>query len=193
MKTDAAMKEESLATSQKPAQLSSAQKNYPAPKPTGYNQSEIEKIAGFVGQALGFSSGGELSPLVTKLGGQIQFLDTEAYLFSGNMARIVISGPRDFIIFLHKLGGLFHNRFAIAHELGHYFLHSNMGETKITATHNESSVLPAEWEATVFAAALLMPRSEVKRLEKSLSDYDLSAKFSVSLEAVSNWKKLLDA
>ena len=163
-----------------------------APKPTGYKQSEIEQIASLVAKAVGFLPGNDLTPLVEKLGGQFRYLDTEEYFFKGGTARIVIDSPGKFVISLHKLGGLFNNRFAIAHELGHYFLHSKMGQIPITATHSEKSVSPEEWEATVFAAALLMPRSEVKRLSNQhLSDYDLSATFSVSPEAVSHWKKMI--
>lgn len=164
-----------------------------APKPTGYDADEIGEIAGLVAHRINFSPGDDLTPLVEKLGGECKYLDTEEYYFKGGNARIVVDAPSRFTIYLHKLGGLFSNRFAIAHELGHYFLHSKMGQTPITATHSEKTVSPEEWEATVFAAALLMPKTEVKRLSKrGLTDFDLSAKFSVSPEAVAHWKKMLE-
>jgi len=46
-------------------------------------------------------------------------------------------------------------RFALAHELGHYFLHSNQGEKPLIAIRFDSGRL--EWEANWFAAGLLIP------------------------------------
>ncbi len=62
-------------------------------------------------------------------------------------------------------------RFTIAHELGHYFLHPNK-DAFVDFRDNVQGVLrtPREREANMFAAALLMPR---KRL---LRDFTLLAK-----------------
>ena len=162
-----------------------------APKPTGYNQLQIEELAASIAEKLEFSPGGELAPVVERLGGNFKYLDTEAYFFEGGTARIVVDGPGRFVISLHKLGGLFDNRFAIAHELGHYFLHSEMGRRPITAGHAEGAVSREEWEASVFAAAFLMPRSHVESLGRKYSTYDMSAYFLVSVESLESWKKLI--
>lgn len=55
-------------------------------------------------------------------------------------------------------------RFTIAHELGHYFLHPNKN-TFIDYRDNKTGIerTPKEVQANMFAAALLMPR---KKLEK---------------------------
>ena len=174
-----------------PEHLIAETPTYSTPKATGYTQSQIEELAASIAGKLGFEPGGELKPVVERLGGNFKYLDTEAYFGEGGTARIVIDGPRNFVISLYKLGGLFDNRFAIAHELGHYFLHSEMGKRPITAGHAEGAVSREEWEASVFAAAFLMPRSQVHSLSARYTDYDLSAYFSVSIEAVEGWKKLI--
>ncbi|MCL2874272.1 MAG: ImmA/IrrE family metallo-endopeptidase [Defluviitaleaceae bacterium] len=59
-------------------------------------------------------------------------------------------------------------RFTIAHELGHYFLHMNGHEDKnrsIVSFRGRSNKM--EREANIFAAELLMPAEEVKRIYNS--------------------------
>lgn len=80
-------------------------------------------------------------------------------------------------------------RFTIAHELGHYYLHPQK-ETFIDYRDNKRPTKPIarEQEADMFAAALLMPREDVKRdfrtfaktgfTEESLSG--LAANYQVS-------------
>jgi len=169
------------------------QPRHAAPKATGYDQQEIEQLAAMVAEKLGFSPGDDLDEAVNKLGGKFTYLDTEEYFFRGGTARIVVDGPKDFTISLHRSGGIFNNRFATAHELGHYILHSQLGKIPIKATHSEGSLAPEEWEATVFAAAFLMPAPKFREMAmgRKLSTYDLSAYFMVSLEAVTRWKSML--
>jgi hypothetical protein len=167
--------------------------HHSAPMATGYDRQEIEQLAAMVAEKLGFLPGDDLDGAVSKLGGKFTYLDTEEYFFRGGTARIVVDGPKDFTISLHRSGGIFNNRFATAHELGHYILHSQLGKIPIKATHSEGSVAPEEWEATVFAAAFLMPGPKFREMavERKLSTYDLSAYFMVSLEAVTRWKSML--
>lgn len=82
-------------------------------------------------------------------------------------------------------------RFTIAHELGHFFIHENK-DTFIDYRDNKTGTThsPREREANMFAAALLMPRHLIKtdhkffanqgmfteqEVEKMAEKYDVSA------------------
>lgn len=78
-------------------------------------------------------------------------------------------------------------RFTIAHELGHYFLHSrdqNDFVDKILFRSSDSD--PIEREANVFAAELLMPSAEFQNLIKQGTTMveHLAQRFNVSAMAV---------
>ena len=84
-------------------------------------------------------------------------------------------------------------RFTIAHELGHYFLHPNK-DAFVDFRDNKNGIArtPREREANMFAAALLMPRAVLLRDFKAMarngfSDDDLpvlAKRFSVSEDAM---------
>jgi Zn-dependent peptidase ImmA (M78 family) len=95
-------------------------------------------------------------------------------------------------------------RFTIAHELGHFILHSHNDPKEVYVDHNtfplfrdENSSTGAsivEQQANAFAAALLMPErlitEEVKNLNLDLTDEsaeltELAKKFNVSIMAMS--------
>lgn len=90
-------------------------------------------------------------------------------------------------------------RFTIAHEIGHFLLHSKLKpifidkSPKVMFRNSESSSgeLHQEREANAFAAALLMPRDLINdELEKLESDFDNPTKklakiFNVSEQAMS--------
>jgi Zn-dependent peptidase ImmA (M78 family) len=84
-------------------------------------------------------------------------------------------------------------RFTIAHELGHFFLHSNK-DTFIDYRDNKKDVMrtPREKQANMFAAALLMPRYLLLQDFRSLAKegfsedelYTLAKRYDVSEEAM---------
>lgn len=84
-------------------------------------------------------------------------------------------------------------RFTIAHELGHYFLHPNK-DAFVDYRDNKKDVMrtPREKQANMFAAALLMPRQLIRKDVRALagegvSDDDvavLARKYSVSEDAL---------
>lgn len=88
-------------------------------------------------------------------------------------------------------------RFTIAHELGHYILHSKSKSLFIDKNksvmyrNSESSTgeILKEREANAFAAALLMPipliASEIKKLKGDDIVEELAKKFNVSTQAMS--------
>lgn len=84
-------------------------------------------------------------------------------------------------------------RFTIAHELGHFFLHPNK-DAFVDFRDNKKGIMrtPREREANMFAAALLMPRTILLRdfkliARNGFSEDDLPAlakRFSVSEDAM---------
>lgn len=86
------------------------------------------------------------------------------------------------------------DRFTIAHELGHYFLHFPLVRKKfpgasMVATRwvdeTDTDQRRAEWEANWFAAAFLMP-NDLFKADADLSSNDiqyLSLKYGVSMHA----------
>ena len=98
---------------------------------------------------------------------------------------IVVHGKNKFNIYISNFTGTLRDRFTIAHELGHYILHSNCGEKKIHATRFGSD--RKEWEANWFAAGLLMPTSlftELYSKEGIKEPFHLASIFLVSIPAI---------
>lgn len=96
-------------------------------------------------------------------------------------------------IFLNDEHAPVRQRFTCAHELGHYFgNYTPSGERHKTYTHRRDSLSSCgtsveEMYANKFAANLLMPESEVRRLNSMGYDsMELARRFWVSPEAVSN-------
>jgi Zn-dependent peptidase ImmA (M78 family) len=85
-------------------------------------------------------------------------------------------------------------RFTIAHELGHFFLHPEK-DAFVDYRDNKNGVMrtPREKHANMFAAALLMPRKTMLKDFKALADADgfseedlptLARKYEVSEDAM---------
>lgn len=74
---------------------------------------------------------------------------------------IKVSGKHRFSITLDSSATQERKRFTMAHELGHYFLHSRQGAVSLKAFRLGTSL--AEQEANFFAANLLMPEEEFKK------------------------------
>lgn len=80
-------------------------------------------------------------------------------------------GKSGYAIFLNTFEGKARKRFTVAHEIGHFLLHRNyIGNGISDNTLYRSSALSnsKESEANGFAAELLMPMKEVKRLRNEL-------------------------
>lgn len=109
-------------------------------------------------------------------------------------------GTHSFVISLPVTNSDLRDRFTIAHELGHLFLHmgymsddgkwENINPSEIYNRDNEAS--EREYQANEFAAALLMPQEEFK---KKIDEFELNGRvamtkvadyFGVSLEAAIN-------
>ena len=164
---------------------------YAAPEPCNLSKPTIDEIAGKVAKMVGFRVGDRITEVVTKLGGSISFLRLEEWL-EHEADTIVIEGPRKFTIRLLGADGPLRQNFTIAHELGHYILHSRSGAIAPMIAGRKGSNR-VEWEANWFAATLLMPEIEFRNtaLQPGMSPLTLAGIFNVSLEAAQLRKKVL--
>lgn len=85
-------------------------------------------------------------------------------------------------VYERAINGEGRDRFTIAHEIGHYFMHgqdnvrlARLGELKTVQAYRDP-----EWQANTFAAELLMP---IYLIDKEDSCFEIAEKFGVSLSA----------
>jgi hypothetical protein len=139
--------------------------NYQTPRAVGAARAAIEEYAEGLANEYKLTEFNDdksdpLVDFVALLGGTISYDDPDD-IRRNEDGSIVVDGPCKFSIFLSHYTGVLRDRFTIAHELGHYFLHSSQGETLLKATRKGDG--NHEWEANWFAASLLMPKGQVKR------------------------------
>ena len=97
----------------------------------------------------------------------------------------------EWTIYVNKNHHVNRQRFTIAHELAHYFLHRNDGSAFIDDIFFRSrcsgnEALKKEWQANEFAASILMPRHKIEEFIKAgiKNIEELAAKFQVSTLAM---------
>ncbi len=156
---------------------------FPVPEPSNYSREVIERAAGAVAEAIALKPGGDLHGLVTsRLGGVIELLTMDKWRLAPES--LIVRGLNDFLIRVEAIAPTERARFNIAHELGHYFLHSEQGKKQIAAQRYEDLNDLANSEANWFAAELLMPRKLFLQLAgKGLSFPQLASFFCVSQTA----------
>lgn len=98
-----------------------------------------------------------------------------------------IGGASGYVILVHRAHHPNRQRFTVAHELGHYFLHREQiyGELKDDEFYRALPG-PLETEANKFAADLLMPYELIDSLAKEgiIGLEELSAELQVSRQAL---------
>jgi predicted transcriptional regulator len=96
-----------------------------------------------------------------------------------------VRGRGDFTIFIPQLTSSRRDRFTIAHELGHYFLHYLHAKAQGDKSFSRGGRDRAETEANVFASALLMPAESFKAAHRTYvgDSWRLAAHFDVSPRA----------
>jgi predicted transcriptional regulator len=135
------------------------------PIPTRASKAHVHAFAENVAAQLHFRPGDTLEPIVGRLGGKIAFLSP---VIAGEQPpeSIVVESMRAFTIYISSTTSPQRDRFTIAHELGHLFLHYQMVQKThpgafMVATRwvdpDDADQQRAEWEANWFAAAFLMP------------------------------------
>lgn len=155
-------------------------------EPSNLSRSQIEKLAVMFAEKTGFiPCETNIYDYIEKLGGKIEYTFEN---LDSNGGSIIVNSPKDFIIKLSHATSPKRDIFTIAHELGHFVLHSDFGNKKIRAQRSDDSSLP-EKEANSFAASFLMPRDKVEevynRLHGNISK--LAQEFNVSILAAT-WR-----
>lgn len=112
--------------------------------------------------------------LVPTLGGSLAYGD--------GAEALVVTDKGSFTITLPEMTSARRDRFTIAHELGHYFLHYLYTEETGVAVFGRGERNTAETQANVFAASLLMPTAQftVAHAELGGDVWALSTRFDVS-------------
>lgn len=148
--------------------------------PSNVGKKQVEQYAVQVATLTEFRPGGDLTEMVALLGGRIHYQPIDDWFDEDGS--IFVHGKDDFDILLPQYTSPLRDRFTIAHELGHYFLHSDQGNRPIIAYRRGSTRI--EWEANWFAAGLLMPHLEFRSLCDAGWNVDqLAAHFFVSEQA----------
>lgn len=155
--------------------------------PSHLGRNAIQDFAESISQKFSLTvfSGGEdpLQKFIKSIGGRIHYQDSADFMTSES-GSIAVQGRNDFDVYLSAFTGPLRDRFTLAHELGHYFIHSNQGVTPIRASRRGSG--PIETEANWFAAALLMPSEEFASMASAFNNdaNALAGHFQVSVRAV---------
>lgn len=171
---------------------------YKSPIPTMAPKSKIQNFATEIADKLLFKPGGNIRKIIEDIGGEIIYdhLDEKDY----ESGSIIVRAPRNFTIRLSEVTSSERDRFTLAHELGHYFLHypkifksypSCYMRANRFIPENDSTQSRAEWEANWFAASFLMPEEEFKEIFK-ISEDAAQKYFKVSLKAIQTRAKSLN-
>lgn len=140
---------------------------YSAPEACNWSKDDVHHVAEELAQLMCFGPGDPIEPKVEELGGRIEYLGPGENSEDGSL---IVEGPRSFVITLPQATSATRDRFTIAHELGHYILHSSFGEKPIKASRfGKPSMERIEWEANWFAAAFLMPADHFRETWARLS------------------------
>ena len=156
---------------------------FPKAEASNKSKEEIYSLAGALFAEHKLEPGFDIHTFAKdQLGAEIKYEGLDEWEKSQD-ASITVEGPENFKIRISKFTGILRDRFSIAHEIGHYVLHSNYGEKKIEAARFGSNQI--EWEANWFAAGFLMPTEHFKKLYSEEQDaFHLASKFLVSMPAI---------
>ncbi|MCB5184006.1 ImmA/IrrE family metallo-endopeptidase [Methylobacillus gramineus] len=165
--------------------------NFIKPSPLGASKAAVYRFAEEVSKHVKYEIGEDMRAFVSRLGGWISFHD-EVRPDDDFPESIVVQPSGEFQIFLPTVTTSERDRFTIAHELGHFFLHypqikREHPDRPMAATRQvqpgDLNQQRAEWEANWFAAAFLMPEQDFRESYPIMGPIDTAAKFGVSQSA----------
>jgi predicted transcriptional regulator len=163
------------------------------PIATNAAKSLIHRFAEEVAKHVGLNPGDPLQSVVERLGGRISY--HSPFVPQGSAPpSIEVESPHKFVIHIPSTTSPQRDRFTIAHELGHLFLHYPMvqkehpGQPMIATRwvdQSDFSQQRAEWEANWFAAGFLMPEAEFRDAFRAHGDrlVPVATLFDVSEQA----------
>jgi hypothetical protein len=151
-------------------------------KPINMPRSEIEKLGEAVSSLLDFYPGSRIESLVYNLGGRISYLGIRALDHMDKIPGIIVYGPGNFEIKVSEFTHADQDHLTVAHELGHYFLHSQSGKHYLEAPRYGKGL--AEWETNWFAYAFLMPANDfIEEFYKNSDIRHIAFRFMVTEKA----------
>lgn len=166
------------------------QSKYLNPIPTRASKASVSSFAEEIAANMGFEPGDPIEPIVSELGGSISYNNPAG---ESVPETIRVEPNASFKIFLPALTSASRDRFTIAHELGHFFLHfplvqegfpgKGMRATR-WVEENDPELERCEWEANWFAASLVMPAHAFTKAYNSSDVADVATEFGVSQKAV---------
>lgn len=163
---------------------------YENPIPTRASKANVWAFAEEIAHNLGFEPGNPIEPIVAEIGGRISY---DNPIDEDIPETIRVEPSSQFEIFLPALTSATRDRFTIAHELGHLFLHFPLVQEAhpgkgMRATRWVDATDPdlerCEWEANWFAASFVMPAVAFEDAYKNLDITDVASIFGVSQKAV---------
>lgn len=136
---------------------------------------------------------GEIPVPVVRIAAALNIRVVETEFTEAGLAGLIVVDSDERTIYVSRDDPLARQRFTIAHELGHYWMHMRGNDVRgfkdfgpQLAFRSADTLTPLEREANYFAAELLMPRSEVRRLARRGYHIDYFQQyFEVSREAAS--------
>ncbi|TRA90914.1 ImmA/IrrE family metallo-endopeptidase [Rhizobium rhizogenes] len=162
------------------------------PRPLGASKVAVSNFAEEVARKVNYAIGENMRAFVARLGGRISFHD-DVRPDDEFPESIVVQPDGKFQIFLPTVTTEERDRFTIAHELGHLFLHfpqvkrDNPGHAMAATRRidpDDATQKRAEWEANWFAAAFVMPQQAFRDAYNENSSLAfLANKFGVSQKA----------
>lgn len=150
-------------------------------EPSRLSNSAIREYAERVGEHYGIydrAGTGDVQDLVRQLGGSVDYGDTKESLH--------VNAVGDFTIYLPRATSSRRDRFTIAHEIGHYFLHYLHAKLTDVASFGRGERNLVETQANVFASSLLMPEESFREAWRRTNGdiYSIARQFEVSPAAV---------
>ncbi|MFO1014523.1 MAG: ImmA/IrrE family metallo-endopeptidase [Caulobacteraceae bacterium] len=134
---------------------------YQQAEASGLSKPQVTLLAEGIAKRLDFGPGDDIHHLVKRLGGKVEVEDTltEDPSRSGSL---FVESPTSFRIVVPTHTSQLRDRFTIAHELGHFFLHEMWRRQNGSRIDGPMMALRRgseriEWEANWFAAGFLMP------------------------------------
>lgn len=161
---------------------------YSPPAESGLSKGAVDSLAASVAAQVGYEPGGELDPIIEKLGGSLRIQNVWE-MSDSSSGSIRIDSEKKFEIVLAAHTGPLRDRFTIAHELGHFVLHYLYPKSRGTPVGpieaKRYGTGRVEWEANWFAAGFLMPRAAFQAafLELAGDVTGLADRFKVSAES----------
>lgn len=149
-------------------------------EPARLSNKSIEEYAERVGRhhhIYDWDGRADIDAFLARLGGDVRYAQQDESL--------QVRADGRFTIFIPHFTSSRRDRFTIAHELGHYFLHYLYPKRQGEIWFGRGGTDRAETEANVFASTLLMPADDFRRAYREVGGdiWKLAALFDVSPKA----------